>query len=118
MRAGSGSAPTTGHQKRKAVARKRACSRAWTQRVLERQLEERAEVGRPHDDREQGPVHDRLGEHAQDARVQCRQQPALPTPGVATRSASVTGAPRQSSGRGHEDEQQVLHHVDAESVVA
>ncbi len=59
--------------------RNSACSKSWTQRVLERRVEERREVGRPHDDREDRPT---------------------PRPGAPGRARPANGGPAGSSAGG------------------
>ena len=114
IRHGDGSGPTTGHQNRSAEPRNSACSRRWIHSFSSASVEQRREVARPHDDREQEPRDDREREEPHDPRVEHRQDPATAGLRRRRRSRSVIGPAYEQEQRRHEGQQQVLDHVDRE----
>ena len=119
---GAASATAPGRARRPATRtaapppRNSTCSRSWTSRVLERRVEQRREVGPPHD---AGEERARRRPGWRDARSDAASggpagSSAGGRRGEATRRSSVIGAARAMSGAATSDQQDVLDHVDRE----
>jgi hypothetical protein len=78
IRHGAGSRAMAGHQNSSAVRDEQDVLQVVQPGVLERRVEQRREVGAPHHPGEQQPGDDRVGQPANDPRVEDRQEVAPP----------------------------------------
>ncbi len=84
------------------------------QPVLQGEIEQRREMGRPHDPGEDQPRHDRVGEHPERPRMEDREQPAPADPRRRHAECQRDRRPQRDERRGDQREQDVLDHVDRE----
>ena len=83
-------------------------------RIGQRLVEDRREVGAPHDPGEEDPRHDREGEHPDDPAVEHRQDEPPPELRSGHPEQERDRRPERQQRRRHEREQDVLEHVDRE----
>ena len=83
-------------------------------RVLERRVEQRREMDRPHHRREHDPGRDRVAEEPHDPRVEDRQDPAVARRRRAQPQDEGDRRGQRQQRRGDQHQQHVLDHVDRE----